>query len=543
MIPSTNSHPASPEDPSDRLARRALFGFLLTFACSRTIVFLIMCREETTPTAKSEGLKSAPWFSQQQRKNLLNPDARIVLSNNEGDHPLLSAVATSCLGLGTGDMARFTRKFFEMTRSQERWAPLQAAPTDEAQIGDCTAVIDWNLESGRVHGMTQAERERIHNQDQSGRPAWGKKGVGVALMGSLRAFPYHGAVFEKSMAVILPIDKKALPAIWAYCSSPDFAAEVREIEHGVIVANGALVKVPFDRARWETVAHKQYPNGLPEPYSEDPTQWIFKGSVVPSTDPLQVAVARLLGYRWPDQERDDLDVLTDRDGIVCIPPVGGEPPAADRLRALLAKAHGKKWKAAIEGELLGVVAYEGKYLDEWLRDGFFEQHCKLFHHRPFIWHIWDGRKKDGFHALVNYHRLDHRLLEKLTFTTLGSWIQQLRQAEKKGEATAEARIAAAVDLQTRLEAILEGENPYDIFVRWKPVEEQPIGWEPDLNDGVRLNIRPFVTAEVLRKKPNVKWEKDRGKNPPGAPWGEERLNDLHPSLDEKRKARKGKGHK
>jgi hypothetical protein len=23
----------------------------------------------------------------------------------------------------------------------------------------------------------------------------------------------------------------------------------------------------------------------------------------------------------------------------------------------------------------------------WLRDKFFEEHCKRFHHRPFIWHI------------------------------------------------------------------------------------------------------------------------------------------------------------
>ena len=44
MISSTNTHPASQEDPSDRLARRALFGFLLTFVGSRTIVFLIMSR-------------------------------------------------------------------------------------------------------------------------------------------------------------------------------------------------------------------------------------------------------------------------------------------------------------------------------------------------------------------------------------------------------------------------------------------------------------------------------------------------------------------
>jgi hypothetical protein len=32
----------------------------------------------------------------------------------------------------------------------------------------------------------------------------------------------------------------------------------------------------------------------------------------------------------------------------------------------------------------------------------------------------------------------------------------------------------------------------------------------DLNDGVRMNIRPFMEAGVLRWKPNVKWGKDRG---------------------------------
>jgi predicted RNase H-like HicB family nuclease len=39
---------------------------------------------------------------------------------------------------------------------------------------------------------------------------------------------------------------------------------------------------------------------------------------------------------------------------------------------------------------------------------------------------------------------------------------------------------------------------------------QPIGWNPDLNDGVRMNIRPFVQAGILRKNPNIKWTKDRG---------------------------------
>ena len=63
---------------------------------------------------------------------------------------------------------------------------------------------------------------------------------------------------------------------------------------------------------------------LPEPYSDDPTQWLFKGNIVGSEQPLHVAIARMLGYRWPEQPvgEDPLDALIDKDGIVCIPPVG-----------------------------------------------------------------------------------------------------------------------------------------------------------------------------------------------------------------------------
>ena len=91
-------------------------------------------------------------------------------------------------------------------------------------------------------------------------------------------------------------------------------------------------------------------------------------------------------------------------------------------------------------------------------------------------------------------------------------------------ARAVPRIAwvAALELQKRLVAILEGDPPYDLFVRWKPIEEQAIGWEPDINDVVRLNIRPFMAqglpggkkgAGILRAKPNIHWKKDRGKEP------------------------------
>jgi len=406
--------------------------------------------------------------------------------------------------------------------------------------------------------MTDWERDQIHNQDQSGSQAWGKSGVGVSLMRELRVTLYTGEIFDKAMAVLVPKNPKHIKAIWAFAQSDTFAESVRRLDHKTIIANGTLVKVRFDLERWQRIADEAGP--LPKPDSNDPTQWLFNGRLAESTAPLQVGVARLLGYRWPRQTgqtvsgtapvpEDGLEKLVDEDGIVCIPSVRGEPPATERLRTLLAAAYGKSWSSGKLDELLSAVDYAGSNLEDWLRNGFFDQHSKLFHQRPFIWQIWDGRK-DGFSALVNYHKLDHKLLEKLTYTYLGDWIKKQQEAVANEESGADDRLLKAQQLLDKLKLILEGEAPYDIFVRWKRLEQQPIGWHPDLNDGVRLNIRPFLEADVLRKMPKIErmkvsrghtplisLGKDRGKNPPGSPWGEERDNDRHLTLAEKRAAR------
>jgi hypothetical protein len=168
-------------------------------------------------------------------------------------------------------------------------------------------------------------------------------------------------------------------------------------------------------------------------------------------------------------------------------------------------------------------------LDTWLRSSFFSEHCKLFLSRPFIWQIWDGQPQ-GFSALVNYHKLvatngeGRKTLELLTFTYLGDWIDRQKLDQAEGVNGADDRLAAALDLQGQLKKIIEGEAPYDIFVRWKPLHQQAIGWDPDINDGVRLNIRPFLNAQlhkggktgagIFRAKPGtIKWAKDRGKEP------------------------------
>lgn len=526
-----------------------------------------------------------------QVEQLGNPDARIMLEGQSAGE-FLGQYFNSYLGLGTGDFDKFGRCFWESAKIRDvGWSYLQCSPMERRLFTGLSHVVAWDYTEMRVRGMDPLHRERIHNQDQSGQLAWGHEGVSIALMRDLKPSIFLGHRYDKSQAVLVPKQPGLLPAIWAYCESSEFNTEVRRLEQAVIVANGTLVKVPFDLPHWQAVAAQRYPHGLPEPHSDDPTQWLFHGHPCGSvvweeaqsqpdgtvtggvlrhgplrTDAtvLQVAVARLLGYRWPAETDAAMalapearewasrcEVLakhSDDDGIVCLPALRGEAPAADRLLALLIDAYDKaepgSWRPAVLDRLLAAVGYEGKGLALWLRDGFFEQHCKLFGHRPFIWHVWDGQK-DGFSALVNYHRLDKKALERLIHTYLGDWISQQEAGVASGVDGAPARLAAAQDLKRRLMLVLEGETPHDIFVRWKPLATQPLGWDPDLNDGVRLNIRPWVTASVLRqvKKPklNIHWEKDRGKDVESAPWYArfkgERINDHHTTLAEKRAAR------
>ena len=399
----------------------------------------------------------------------------------------------------------------------------------------------------------------------SGNKAWGKLGIACSWMNDLPATIYLGTVYDNMAVAIIPNNEGLLEAIWSYCSSPVFNSEIRKLNQKVQVASGTFAKVPFDADHWSKVAVEKYPNGLPEPQSNDPTEWLFHGHLAgmleagDAREPnpaevLQVAVGRLLGYQWPpelDPEMrlddiarkwatrcDELKEFADKDGIVCLSATRGERSAADRVRELLGAALGSDWSSNKERELLAAIAADqstdtrtvnpAAILEDWLRDDFFTEHCKLFNHRPFVWHIWDGNK-NGFHCLVNAHKITgpdgeaRRTLESITYSYLGDWIDRQKADQADGKEGADARLIAAQDLQAQLEKILEGEAPYDLFVRWKALHEQAIGWEPDINDGVRLNIRPFMTAELakggkkdaglLRWKPNIKWSKNAGKEP------------------------------
>lgn len=476
---------------------------------------------------KAHLLVTAPTTSVLQRAQLSNPDSRIVMRPLD-PYPALASIATARQGIKTGDDPRYRRMFWEIPSHYKNWTYFQSSVIGTCYYGGRSYVVLWE---GRKSSLATSSGARIQGQE-----AWGRSGVLVSQMGDLFVTLYTGELFDSNASAVIPKSTSDLPALWAFLSSADYRQSVRTIDNNVKVTNRTLVKVPFDESRWREAAYKA--EELPDAWSDDPTQWLFDGRPEAATDELQVAVGRLMGFRWPGQlEPDDLDQLAEPDGIVCLPSVAGQAPGADRMQQLLAVAFGKAWSPAKARELLEQTGSRTKTIADWLRDEFFKQHCTLFGNRPFVWHIWD-ELKDGFAAFVNYHRLDRKTLEKLTYTYLGQdWVERQRAEVREQVPGAEARLSAALNLQRKLEFILEGERPYDIYVRWKDLYAQPVGWEPDLDDGVRLNIRPFVEAGVLRSPFNIHWRPDRGKNP-----GEgERRNDIHLALGEKREARERAG--
>ena len=486
-----------------------------------------------------------------QRAQLGNPDSMLAFHGSAG-HEHLSRVALAYQGTSTGDNCAAVFAHWEFPCVSADWTPLQAA-SDEA--------VPF---SGRAHLLRRDVLDPAHTTSTvRGQKAWRRDGVAVSQTGRLVPTRYTGEYFSNVIPVVVPHDAAHLDAVCCFCESGGLEKALRAFNPKLSVDNGYFGKIPFDLSHWQEVAGEKYPNGLPEPYSNDPTQWIFHGHLCGSVAwdentkrivhgpqridsiALQVAVARLLGYRWPAEQDPELRVaaevralveqckdiaeFSDADGIVCLSSVAGEFAAAVRLRQLLVAAYGADWSPETERRLLVAAAGRAEPVDSievWLRDRFFEEHCQHFLQRPFVWHIWDGHR-DGFHALVNYHCLagpdgvGRRTLEALTYSHLGDWIARQRADRDQEIDGADGRLAAAQDLQNQLAKIIAGEPPCDIFVRWKPLDQQPIGWEPDINDGVRVNIRPFMSVElarggragagILRAKPKIAWGKDRGK--------------------------------
>ena len=375
-----------------------------------------------------------------QLKQTKNPGL-LISSHNVSYDVVLSQCAIAAQGLVTRDTARYVRSFWEFGSVVDPWVWFLSSPDAPTGFTGRSLVLNWARGQGPLHHEGLAHNfpaARILN----------RRGIAISQVRTFRTTRYQGEIFNDGCVPIVAVQPEYEPAVNTYVESPEFAEAVRKVTKAVRVTNDYFLKVPFDLEHWQKVAAQHYPDGLPEPYSDDSTQWLFHGhpTKAEAGTPLHVALARLAGYCWPaegDREMrlsDEARGLVakaaelpepDADGILCMSAVGGERPLADRLRAWLLEAI-PDWSAETERRLVAEAdarfdkrMLKDTSLEAWLRDRFFAQHCALFHQRPFLWQVWDGLK-EGFSAILHYHRLSRAMLEKLTYTYLNDWIARMR---------------------------------------------------------------------------------------------------------------------
>jgi len=215
----------------------------------------------------------------------------------------------------------------------------------------------------------------------------------------------------------------------------------------------------------------------------------------------------------------------DADGMIPLNPGTGEETLIERFRRFLDEEFGPERGLSVETEAGQILGWKpgdtwGQQkltaLARWFERDFFKRHVSQFKRRPIAWHLTSP--KGTFQAIVYYHRFDKNRLTLLRARyvreALESLRKQLGEAQTAGVdrqalakvADLEAKIADVQDFDERLRRLLEGrDREARIWCPWKPPDEQPVGWEPDINDGVRVNIAPvqrlgLLAADVLSAK-------------------------------------------
>jgi len=253
-------------------------------------------------------------------------------------------------------------------------------------------------------------------------------------------------------------------------------------------------------------------------------------------DMFTVIILHILGHRWPKQIEagEPVPEWADEDGIIPLIEGAGEVPLVEWVRQRIREDFPGGSVSSIEREFEEVV---GVSLFDWLSGPFFKRHISQFKKRPIAWHLEskpEGRRKNkpAFSCLIYYHKLDIDLLPKIRSqyvgllrtryeseyrtldrlenltpdqasrkTQLKNWIDELRDFDERLK-----KVSTEGFNGKKLKEVAETE-PHDEwcsrdgtadFPRIKEeFLKQEMRYDPDINDGVRVNIAPLQKAGLL----------------------------------------------
>src|ERR1019366_2459880 len=101
------------------------------------------CGRSSNYLEKSELIRSHRFHEILQASVLKNPGYSIFLADQVEGSAFLGQFASSVQGIKSGDDERLTRFFWEVSRSESRWIPLQSTVSSTRLFGGLEGVIDW----------------------------------------------------------------------------------------------------------------------------------------------------------------------------------------------------------------------------------------------------------------------------------------------------------------------------------------------------------------------------------------------------------------
>lgn len=275
-------------------------------------------------------------------------------------------------------------------------------------------------------------------------------------------------------------------------------------------------------------------------------------------DRFTAIVLRLLGHRWPKhiEAGEPLPDWADKDGIIPLTEACGENTLSERVRERIGEEFpgGKVQDIELEfEEIMGTI------LEKWLARAFFKHHISQFKKRPIAWQI-ESRPPNGgdrgrktrqvpvFSCLVYCHKLDGDLLHKIKtqyvwylrdrfetelrtldrtdsptshqidrISDLKRWIEELRDFDARLDKVSQEGFDCTMLKDLADEPLdkwtsRDGKTPPPITADEFIIQEKQ--YDPDLNDGVRVNIAPLqegglLAVDVLAKKDLDKAISDR----------------------------------
>jgi hypothetical protein len=187
------------------------------------LFFALDTSEQQNPREKARAMSTQPLVMREMNEQLHNPDCRITVTPLQHGS-LLSKFVSSTSGLKTGDMDRFSRRFWEIACLHSDWEALQRTGDATALFSGRTDVIHWEREKGSLARLA-AELKHLHHVVQNwkrGQDVWGKRGVAIGAIGNVRVSVFEGDRFDSGLAVIVPEDPRHLLPIWCYLASENY---------------------------------------------------------------------------------------------------------------------------------------------------------------------------------------------------------------------------------------------------------------------------------------------------------------------------------